>query len=63
MTPKEKAIYLIDMYLDKMPKLKNETSFLIMSYAKLCASILVDEMIKEIGSKYWYDVMREIQKL
>ena len=63
MTPKEKAIYLTDMYLDKMPKLKNETSFLIMSYAKHCSYILVEEMIKETGSTYWYNVMREIQKL
>jgi hypothetical protein len=63
MTAEQKAIYLTDRYLDQMPKLKNETPFLIMSYAKLCASILVDEMINETGSTYWYNVMREIHKL
>ena len=63
MTPEQKAIYLTDRYIDTMPKLKHQTPFLIMSYAKLCASILVDEMINETGSAYWYNVMKEIQKL
>lgn len=63
MTPEQKAIYLTDRYIDTMPKLKNQTPFLIMSYAKLCASILVDEMISETGSAYWYNVMKEIEKL
>jgi hypothetical protein len=31
--------------------------------AKECALIAVDELIKETGSKYWYDVKLEIEKL
>lgn len=30
---------------------------------KQCALIAVDELIKETGSKYWYDVKQEIEKL
>lgn len=32
-------------------------------WAKDCALIAVDELIKETGSKYWYDVKQEIEKL
>lgn len=28
-----------------------------------CALIAVDELIKETGAKYWYDVKREIELL
>jgi hypothetical protein len=31
--------------------------------AKECALIMVNELIKETGSKYWYDVKHEIKKL
>ena len=31
--------------------------------AKECALIAVEELIKETGSKYWYDVKLEINKL
>ena len=31
--------------------------------AKQCALIAVNELIKETGAKYWYDVKAEIHKL
>ena len=31
--------------------------------AKECALIAVDELIKETGSKYWYNVKQELEKL
>ena len=31
--------------------------------AKQCALIAVDELIKETGKRYWYDVKLEIEKL
>jgi hypothetical protein len=31
--------------------------------AKECALIMVNELIKQTGSKYWYDVKHEIEKL
>jgi hypothetical protein len=31
--------------------------------AKQCAIITVDKLIKETGSKYWYDVKHELEKL
>jgi hypothetical protein len=55
MTPKEKAEELvIEMKIDY-------TVPYIM--AKRCALIAVDELIKETGKKYWYDVKQEIEKL
>jgi hypothetical protein len=54
MTPKEKAEELnVGFWY-----LTNDSRI-----AKQCALIAVDEMIKEIGSKYWYDVKKEIEKL
>jgi hypothetical protein len=54
--PKEKAIDLVDKYLD----LDFEIYF---EDAKQCALIAVDELIKETGAKYWYNVKKEIEKL
>jgi hypothetical protein len=31
--------------------------------AKQCALITVNELIKETGSKYWYDVKKELEKM
>jgi hypothetical protein len=54
MTPeKEKAIELFD-----------KMSFETHKYnAKHCAIIAVDELIKETGKKWWYDVKLEIEEL
>lgn len=30
---------------------------------KKCALIVVDELIKETGKKYWYDVKQEIEDI
>lgn len=58
MTPKEKAEEIFDkMLLDwGCNECHNH-------WAKDCALIAVDELIKETGSKYWYDVKQEIEKL
>ena len=56
MTENEKAIDLVDKYLD----LDFEIYF---EDAKHCALIAVDELIKETGSKYWYSVKQEVEKL
>jgi hypothetical protein len=56
MTPKEKAKELMLKYYDLI-----EMS--TVSFSKQCALIAVDELIKETGAKYWYDVKQEIQEL
>ena len=56
MTPKEKANELLDIYwlMDKIsPIITKEQS-------KQCALIAVDEIIEVVGSKYWYEVKKEI---
>ena len=56
MTAKSKAIQLID-------KFDSATEYILPSrFAKKCAVIAVEELIKETGSKYWYDVKREIEE-
>lgn len=55
MTPKEKSIKLVDKML-----LDHDMPY---DLAKECALIAVDELIKETGSKYWYDVKQEIELL
>jgi len=52
MTPKEKARELVD-------KMYGVTDY----QAKQSALIAVDELIKETGKKWWYDVKSEIEKL
>jgi hypothetical protein len=55
MTPKEKAEELvIEMKIDYT------VPYIV---AQQCALIAVDELIKETGKKYWYDVKREIKEL
>jgi hypothetical protein len=57
MTPKEKAEELVHkMYVGFVHDLYSYK-------AKQCALIAVEELIKETGSKYWYDVKHEIKKL
>ncbi len=71
MTPKEKAEeflskmnvipYLILRGKNKYSKVRPVSMY--DSQIKQCALIAVDELIKETGSKFWYDVKREIEKL
>jgi hypothetical protein len=74
MTPKEKARDLVKKYLFYFPEFRNEKEY---DYnedkAKECASIAVDEMIKQqqvqfenmVWScvEYWQEVKQEIEKL
>jgi hypothetical protein len=63
MTPKEKAKELVDKYkylYDDDGKLYLHAS---LNIAKRYALIAVDELIKETGKKWWYDVKLEIEKL
>ncbi len=62
MTPKEKAKELFKKY----SKGKDEHGWFLCEFdscAKQCAIIAVNELIKETGSKYWYNVKSEIEKL
>jgi len=67
MTPKEKAEELVKIYLllhrgEYDNDLINKK--IVFNYIdKEAAIILVNELIKETGSKYWYDVKQEIKKL
>lgn len=54
MTEKNKANELVDIYERLVP---------YRNIAKRCALIAVDELIKETGAKYWYNVKSEIEKL
>ena len=55
--PKEKAIELYEKFT--FPCWECDE----FARAKESALIAVDEIIKETGSKYWYDVKLEINKL
>lgn len=62
MTSKEKAEELVL----KFKELHQEGTlmfYVAFEISKQCALIAVEELIKETGSKYWYDVKREIEKL
>ncbi len=71
MTPKEKAEEFLSKmnvihYLKLRGKNKDSKGLPVSMYdsqIKQCALIAVDELIKETGSKFWYDVKREIEKL
>lgn len=54
MTPADEAIELIGKFY---------YSGIDECDCKKCALIAVDELIKETGSKYWYSVKQEINKL
>ena len=54
-TPKEKAEELVNKYIYIVCLFKHA--------AIKCALITVDELIKETGAKYWYDVKKEIELL
>ena len=67
MTPKDKAIELYIKYIDAY----NDRNLQVIDYkfAKQCALIAVDEIIKDkkmfnqISVEYWEDVRQEIEKL
>lgn len=70
MTPKEKAIDLVNKFEpyvirytqdDVVGYLNQETP--IFEYQKQCALIIVNELIKETGSKHYYEVKKEIEEL
>lgn len=62
MTPvKEKAIQLINSFDELGRDFTRGVS--MKEFSKQCALIAVDELIKETGSKYWYNVKLEIEKL
>jgi hypothetical protein len=63
MTAKEKAY---DLFMDikfEIPYIHDPTEPQDDDIAKKCALILIDELIKETGSKYWYNVKQEIENL
>jgi hypothetical protein len=63
MTPKEKAFDLFRDMEFEIPYTQDPTEPQSDYIAKQCALIAVNELIKETGSKYWYDVKQEIEKL
>jgi hypothetical protein len=68
MTAKEKAKELVDKFYVPLPLIREvitKVKKIPFEYddwkvAKQCALIAVDELIKETGSKYWYEVKQEI---
>jgi len=61
MTPADEAYELIqEFYPNVQWKLGQEDC---LKRAKQCALITVNRLIKETGSKYWYNVKKEIEKL
>ena len=61
MTPKQKANELFEKIYFTLPNDSNDK----IEYftAQELALILIDELIKETGSKYWYEVKKEIINL
>lgn len=59
MTPKEKAIELVEKYDETLTYLESK------SKAKQCALIVVHEIISLVGryTNYWQEVKEEIYKL
>jgi hypothetical protein len=55
MEPQEKAKQILNKFLNKFDIFNEE--------AKECALILVDELICETGSAYWYKVKKELELL
>lgn len=63
MTPKEKANELVNYFALLKSNKMSDYSRIEFPTAKLCAIKIIDELIKETGSKYHYDVKKEIEKL
>jgi hypothetical protein len=62
MTPFEKAKDLIDRFA-RLDGYDDSIDLSKCEFEKQCALVVVNELIKETGSKYWYDVKHEIEKL
>ena len=63
-TPKEKALKLWWKYYHIIEHtLSDEYSKQESFIVKQCALITVNELIKETGAKYWYDVKHELEQL
>jgi hypothetical protein len=67
MTPQEKAIQLIDYYMDLSEEQEYDTPrYMPKEMAIKCALIVVDELIKQhyyVNQWYWEEVKIEIEKL
>tara|TARA_R110000868_G_scaffold118340_1_gene313921 strand:+ start:274 stop:498 length:225 start_codon:yes stop_codon:yes gene_type:complete len=74
MTPRDKAIELVEQFMEHTVEWDNvkEVAFDSEFHAKKCALVAVDELIKEqekynngsfYPSKYWQEVKQEIEKL
>lgn len=61
MTSKEKAIELVNSCNDLAKDFTRGVS--MNEFSKQFALLMVSELIKETGKKYWYDVKLEIEKL
>ena len=61
MTPKNKAIELVNSCNDLAKDFTRGVS--MNEFSKQFALLMVSELIKETGKKYWYDVKLEIEKL
>ena len=61
MTPKEKAMELVNSCNDLAKDFTRGVS--MNEFSKQFALLMVSELIKETGKKYWYDVKSEIEKL
>jgi len=59
----QKALELVDYFMSIKSSKISDYSRIEFPTAKLCAIKVVDELIKETGSKYHYDVKKEIEKL
>ena len=68
MTPKEKAIELVDKYYDYVNAYDNEgnaTYLQVKNNSKKCALITVNEILKshQLFNSYWEEVRKEIINL
>ena len=61
MTPKNKAKELVNSCNDLAKEFTRGVS--MNEFSKQFALLMVSELIKETGKKYWYDVKSEIEKL
>lgn len=61
MTSKEKAIELVNSCNELAKDFTRGVS--MNEFSKQFALLMVSELIKETGKKYWYDVKSEIEKL
>jgi hypothetical protein len=67
MTPKEKAIELVEKFENLQSNKMSDYSRIEYPTAKLCALLAVDEVLgymgADRGTEFWVEVKNEIQKL